>query len=89
MFSYTLMAAGLTRMTKVSFALWDKNGLREDGSESHSFQYIPVFVSRARPRLQLLGQEQTLIVATAVVRLRFPLHGCHRGADGSRGPLRS
>ncbi len=43
-FGYTLMAAGLTRMIEVSFVLHDKTGLAEDGSVTHSFQYIPVFV---------------------------------------------
>ena len=47
MFGYTLMAAGLTRIIEVSFVLQDKFGMSEDGTESHSFQYIPVFVSSA------------------------------------------
>lgn len=45
MFGYTLMGAGLTRMVEISFVLGDKPGIREDGFGTHSFQYVPVFVS--------------------------------------------
>ncbi len=45
MFGYTLMAAGITRIIEVSFVLNDKFGVSEDGTQAHSFQYIPVFVS--------------------------------------------
>jgi hypothetical protein len=46
MFGYTLMAVGVTRIIEIAFVLKDQPGLSEDGTETHSFQYIPVFVSR-------------------------------------------
>lgn len=45
MFGYTLMAAGITRIIEISFVLKDKVGVNEDGRDSNSFQFIPVFVS--------------------------------------------
>lgn len=45
MFGYTLMAAGVTRIIEISFILNDKNSVTEHGYDTHSFQYIPVFVS--------------------------------------------
>lgn len=50
MFGYTLMGAGLTRIIEISIILRDKPGVSEDGTETNSFQYIPVFVSRPRAR---------------------------------------
>lgn len=44
-FGYTLMAVGVTRIIEIAFILQDKPGISEDGTESHSFQYIPIFVS--------------------------------------------
>ena len=43
-FGYTLMAAGLTRIIEISFILRDANGISEDGEETNSFQYLPVFL---------------------------------------------
>lgn len=45
MFGYTLMAAGATRIIEVSFVLRDRPGMSEDGHETSSFQYVPIFVS--------------------------------------------
>jgi Protein of unknown function (Ytp1)/Domain of unknown function (DUF2427) len=44
-FGYTLMAAGLTRIIEISFVLKDHSTLSADGSDPHSFQYLPPFVS--------------------------------------------
>ncbi|KAI1171917.1 hypothetical protein F4777DRAFT_593361 [Nemania sp. FL0916] len=44
MYGYTLMAAGATRIIEVSFVLRDRPALSADGSETSSFQYIPVFL---------------------------------------------
>lgn len=46
-FGYTLMAAGLTRIIEISFILRDRGAVSDDGFETNSFQYIPVFVSLA------------------------------------------
>ncbi len=46
MFGYTLMAVGLTRIIEISFVVNDKTGITETGYDTHSFQYIPVFVSQ-------------------------------------------
>lgn len=43
-FGYTLMAAGLTRMIEISFVLKDRPTLSPDGSDPHSFQFLPPFV---------------------------------------------
>lgn len=45
MFGYTLMSVGVTRIIEISFVLRDRDGLAENGRETNSFQYIPVFVS--------------------------------------------
>jgi len=44
-FGYTLMLAGLTRIIEVSFILRDRSNVSMDGSNPHSFQYVPCFVS--------------------------------------------
>jgi hypothetical protein len=44
-FGYSLMGVGVTRIIEVSFILNDKNGISENGYDSHSFQYLPIFVS--------------------------------------------
>ncbi|KAK0629581.1 hypothetical protein B0T17DRAFT_488490 [Bombardia bombarda] len=59
-FGYTLMAAGLTRMIEISFILQDKPGISEDGSESHSFQYIPVFLLYASGFLFMGATEEQM-----------------------------
>jgi hypothetical protein len=43
-FGYNLMGVGITRIIEISFVLHDKPGLTEDGSGSHSFQYVPIFL---------------------------------------------
>ncbi|KAE8552994.1 hypothetical protein EYB25_004373 [Talaromyces marneffei] len=43
-FGYTLMAAGLTRIIEISFVLRDRPTLSPDGSDPHSFQYLPPFL---------------------------------------------
>lgn len=43
-FGYTLMLAGLTRIIEVSFVLRDRSNVSMDGSNPHSFQYVPCFV---------------------------------------------
>lgn len=47
-FGYSLMAAGLTRIIEISFILQDKQAISGGGFDTHSFQYIPVFVSIRR-----------------------------------------
>lgn len=44
-FGYTLMAAGATRIVEISFVLRDRSTFSPDGSDPHSFQYLPPFVS--------------------------------------------
>jgi len=80
-FGYTLMAVGLTRIIEIAFILQDKPGVSEDGTESHSFQYIPIFVS-------LPGRLRDVADCLAAVCVRLPLHGRERGADEPGGPLR-
>lgn len=46
-FGYTLMAAGATRIIEISFILRDRSTFSPDGSDPHSFQYLPPFVSRS------------------------------------------
>ncbi|KAK0652830.1 hypothetical protein B0T16DRAFT_406881 [Cercophora newfieldiana] len=43
-FGYNLMGVGITRIIEISFVLHDKPGMAEDGSQSHSFQYVPIFL---------------------------------------------
>lgn len=63
-FGYTLMAAGLTRIIEIAFILKDKNGISEDGTETHSFQYIPVFLLYASGFLFMgATEEQMALVA--------------------------
>lgn len=52
MFGYTLMAAGLTRIIEVSFVLRDRPGVSEDGRQTSSFQFVPIFVSFQTTRSQ-------------------------------------
>jgi len=44
-FGWTLMLAGLTRIIEICFVLRDRSNVSMDGSNPHSFQYIPAFVS--------------------------------------------
>ncbi|KAK1756962.1 hypothetical protein QBC47DRAFT_297440 [Echria macrotheca] len=63
-FGYTLMAVGLTRIIEIAFILQDKPGVSEDGTESHSFQYIPIFLLFASGFLFMgANEEQMNLVA--------------------------
>ncbi|KAI0157218.1 hypothetical protein GGR57DRAFT_59813 [Xylariaceae sp. FL1272] len=44
MYGYTLMAVGITRIIEVAFVLRDRPSYSADGRETHSFQYIPIFL---------------------------------------------
>ncbi|KAI1260478.1 hypothetical protein F5Y18DRAFT_254407 [Xylariaceae sp. FL1019] len=44
MYGYTLMAVGLTRIIEVAFVLRDRPSFSADGRETHSFQYVPIFL---------------------------------------------
>lgn len=44
-FGYSLMAAGATRIIEISFILRDRSSVSMDGSDPHSFQFLPIFVS--------------------------------------------
>ncbi|OAA65610.1 integral membrane protein [Niveomyces insectorum RCEF 264] len=64
LFGYTLMAAGLTRIIEVAIVLRDQNGLAADGTETNSFQYIPVFLLYAAGFLFMgATEEQMQLVA--------------------------
>lgn len=64
MFGYTLMAAGLTRIIEVSFVLRDRPGVSEDGRQTSSFQYVPIFLLYASGFLFMgATEEQMLLVA--------------------------
>jgi Protein of unknown function (Ytp1) len=45
-FGYTLMAAGAARIVEISFVLRDRSTVSPDGSDPHSFQYLPPLVCR-------------------------------------------
>ncbi|KAI2603630.1 hypothetical protein GGR54DRAFT_633685 [Hypoxylon sp. NC1633] len=66
MFGYTLMAAGLTRIIEVSFVLRDRPGVSDDGRETNSFQYVPVFLLYASGFLFMgATEEQMSLVASS------------------------
>ncbi|KAH8882279.1 hypothetical protein GQ53DRAFT_666149 [Thozetella sp. PMI_491] len=66
MFGYTLMAAGVTRIIEISFVVKDKVGISESGYDTHSFQYIPVFLLYASGFLFMgATEEQMNLVAAA------------------------
>ncbi|KAI1411793.1 hypothetical protein F5Y13DRAFT_164356 [Hypoxylon sp. FL1857] len=66
MFGYTLMAAGATRIIEVSFVLRDLPGLTEEGRETSSFQYVPVFLLYASGFLFMgATEEQMALVASS------------------------
>ncbi|ORY70983.1 uncharacterized protein BCR38DRAFT_415647 [Pseudomassariella vexata] len=60
MFGYTLMSAGVTRMIEVSFVVKDRNGMSEDGRQTSSFQYIPVFLLYASGFLFMGATEEQM-----------------------------
>ncbi|KAF3406861.1 hypothetical protein DPV78_000917 [Talaromyces pinophilus] len=59
-FGYTLMAAGLTRMIEISFVLRDRPTLSADGSDPHSFQYLPPFLLYASGFLFMGATEEQM-----------------------------
>ncbi|KAI0847151.1 hypothetical protein F5Y00DRAFT_241848 [Daldinia vernicosa] len=66
MFGYTLMAAGVTRIIEISFVLRDRPGSSEDGRETTSFQYVPVFLLYASGFLFMgATEEQMSLVASS------------------------
>ncbi|KAI1764631.1 hypothetical protein GGR53DRAFT_306186 [Hypoxylon sp. FL1150] len=60
MFGYTLMAAGATRIIEVSFVLRDRPGVSEDGRQTSSFQYVPVFLLYASGFLFMGATEEQM-----------------------------
>ncbi|KAI0139549.1 hypothetical protein F4776DRAFT_616703 [Hypoxylon sp. NC0597] len=66
MFGYTLMAAGATRIIEISFVLRDRPGISEEGRETSSFQYVPVFLLYASGFLFMgATEEQMSLVASS------------------------
>ncbi|KAI1206334.1 uncharacterized protein F4807DRAFT_453515 [Annulohypoxylon truncatum] len=66
MFGYTLMAAGATRIIEVSFVLRDRPSISEEGRETSSFQYVPVFLLYASGFLFMgATEEQMALVASS------------------------
>ncbi|KAI0835793.1 hypothetical protein F5Y06DRAFT_275419 [Hypoxylon sp. FL0890] len=66
MFGYTLMAAGVTRIIEISFVLRDRPGISEEGRETSSFQYVPVFLLYASGFLFMgATEEQMSLVASS------------------------
>ncbi|KAI1138476.1 hypothetical protein F5Y05DRAFT_384197 [Hypoxylon sp. FL0543] len=66
MFGYTLMAAGATRIIEISFVLRDRPGVSEEGRETSSFQYVPVFLLYASGFLFMgATEEQMSLVASS------------------------
>lgn len=59
-FGYTLMAAGLTRIIEISFVLRDRPTLSPDGSDPHSFQYLPPFLLYASGFLFMGATEEQM-----------------------------
>ncbi|CRG88587.1 Protein YTP1 [Talaromyces islandicus] len=64
MFGYTLMAAGLTRIIEISFVLSDRATLSMDGSNPHSFQYLPPFLLYASGFLFMGATEEQMQLLT-------------------------
>ncbi|KAI0205311.1 hypothetical protein F4808DRAFT_456304 [Astrocystis sublimbata] len=60
MYGYTLMAAGATRIIEVSLVLRDRATLSDDGWETNSFQYIPVFLLYASGFMFLSATEEQM-----------------------------
>ncbi|KAH8702583.1 putative integral membrane protein [Talaromyces proteolyticus] len=60
MFGYTLMAAGLTRIIEISFVLRDQSTFSLDGSDPHSFQYLPPFLLYASGFLFMGATEEQM-----------------------------
>ena len=60
MFGWTLMAAGLTRMIEISFVLRDRNSISDDGEDTNSFQYLPVFLLYASGFLFMGATEEQM-----------------------------
>jgi hypothetical protein len=67
-FGYTLMAAGATRIIEISFVLRDRSTISPDGSDPHSFQYLPPFLLYASGFLFMgATEEQMKILSDANV----------------------
>ncbi|KAI0884134.1 uncharacterized protein GGS22DRAFT_180199 [Annulohypoxylon maeteangense] len=66
MFGYTLMAAGATRIIEISFVVRDRPGMSDDGRETNSFQFVPVFLLYASGFLFMgATEEQMALVASS------------------------
>jgi len=59
-FGYTLMAAGLTRIIEISFILRDSHAISDDGEDTNSFQYLPVFLLYASGFLFMGATEEQM-----------------------------
>ncbi|KKA21931.1 Integral membrane protein (Ytp1) [Rasamsonia emersonii CBS 393.64] len=63
-FGYTLMAAGAARIIEISFVLKDRSTLSPDGSDPHSFQYLPPFLLYASGFLFMGATEEQMKLLT-------------------------
>lgn len=59
-FGYTLMSAGITRIIEISFILRDQNAVSEEGEDTNSFQYLPVFLLYASGFLFMGATEEQM-----------------------------
>jgi len=64
-FGYTLMAAGLTRIIEISFVLRDSHAVSNDGEDTNSFQYLPVFLLYASGFLFMGATEEQMALLSA------------------------
>ncbi|WYZ46814.1 hypothetical protein EsH8_IX_001039 [Colletotrichum jinshuiense] len=66
MFGKTLMAVGITRIIEVAFVVKDAVGVSEDGRQTNSWQFIPVFLLYASGFLFMgATEEQMELVANS------------------------
>lgn len=75
MFGYSLMGAGLTRIIEISFILKDKPAVSDQGYETHSFQYVPVFLLYASGFLFMSATEEqmALIAGSGIDHVAYVL----------------
>lgn len=75
MFGYTLMGAGLTRIIEIAFILKDKPAISDQGYETHSFQYVPVFLLYASGFLFMSATEEqmALIAGSGIDHVAYVL----------------
>ncbi|KAK1779889.1 hypothetical protein QBC45DRAFT_123029 [Copromyces sp. CBS 386.78] len=75
MFGWTLMGAGLTRIIEISFILKDKPAVSDQGYETHSFQYVPVFLLYASGFLFMSATEEqmALIAGSGIDHVAYVL----------------